>query len=189
MRELNISTFHSFCARLLRREAAAIGYPPGYVIYDTDDTRTLLKRCVEELGYSGAQFAPQALARRISSAKNSLQTADEFAQGASGYFESRTAGVFQLYEKRLRSRAPLSVLARGIDGECPNCRRQTFHITTSFETLRTVPVSFSIVGQRLTHQPAKWPWSRRCADQAPKGSVRPVCAAAGITLGITSERS
>jgi DNA helicase-2/ATP-dependent DNA helicase PcrA len=99
---LTVSTFHSFCARLLRREAEAIGYTTDYTIFDADDARTLVKNCINDLGLSGSQFSPRAQIRKISDAKNKLITAEEFASRASGYFESTTAKIYQRYEQRLR---------------------------------------------------------------------------------------
>jgi len=99
---LTISTFHSFCARLLRRECERIGFPRNFVIHDTDDSKTLLKRCLEELNFSGNQFTPNSLRATISNAKNALLTAKEFAERANGYFETRTASIYTLYDQRLR---------------------------------------------------------------------------------------
>ncbi len=99
---LTISTFHAFCARLLRRECERIGFPRNFVIHDTDDSKTLLKRCLEELNFSGNQFTPNSLRATISNAKNGLMTAQDFAERASGYFETRTAQVYSLYDRRMR---------------------------------------------------------------------------------------
>ncbi len=100
--DLTISTFHSFCARLLRVECERIGFPRNFVIHDTDDSKTLLKRCLEELNFSGNQFTPNSLRATISNAKNGLVGAQEFAEKASGYFETRTASVYSLYDRRMR---------------------------------------------------------------------------------------
>jgi len=99
---LTVSTFHSFCARLLRREAEAIGYTKDYTIFDADDARTLVKNCISDLGLSGSQFSPRAQLHKISEAKNRLITAPEFTARASGYFESTTAKIYERYEQRLR---------------------------------------------------------------------------------------
>jgi len=99
---LNVSTFHSFCARFLRREASRIGYDSSFTIFDEDDSLTLVKNCIKELGLAGSQFAPKAQKRKISNAKNQFIGADSFANSASGYFESRTAEIYTLYQKRLR---------------------------------------------------------------------------------------
>jgi DNA helicase-2/ATP-dependent DNA helicase PcrA len=100
--DLQVSTFHSFCARLLRREADAIGYDRSFSILDADDSETLVKNCIKELGLAGSQFTPKAQLRKISSAKDRLISAEAFATSASGYFEHTTAQIYTLYQKRLR---------------------------------------------------------------------------------------
>ncbi|MCH9031619.1 MAG: UvrD-helicase domain-containing protein [candidate division Zixibacteria bacterium] len=105
--KLSVSTFHSFCARLLRIESDAIGFPNSFTIYDETDAKALIKRCVEEIGLSGAQFSAQALKRQISNAKNDLVSAHEFAQKSNGYFATRTAEVYTLYDTRLRQSAAM----------------------------------------------------------------------------------
>ncbi len=99
---LSVSTFHSFCAMLLRREAHAIGYPANFAIYDEDDAKSLIKNCIDELGLSRTQFTSQAVRRKISNAKNQMDDASAFAGKAAGYFETRTAEIYQMYERRLR---------------------------------------------------------------------------------------
>ncbi len=100
--ELNVSTFHSFCARFLRKEGGRLGYDRSFTIFDADDSETLTKNCIKDLSLSGSQFTPRAQAKKISSAKNKLINADEFAQSAGGYFEEATAKIYALYQKRLR---------------------------------------------------------------------------------------
>jgi len=102
MPDLNVSTFHSFCARFLRREADAIGYERSFTIFDADDSETLVKNCIKELGLTGSQFIPKAQLRKISAAKDRLCSADAFAASAQGYFETRTAEIYTLYQQRLR---------------------------------------------------------------------------------------
>ncbi len=99
---LTISTFHSFCAMLLRREAEAIGYPRNFTIFDEDDAQALIKHCLEELDLSKTQFTPRSLRRKISDAKNRMEDAETYAKKASGYFENKTAAIYRLYENRLR---------------------------------------------------------------------------------------
>ncbi len=100
--DLNVATFHSFCARLLRREAEHIGYTSDFTIYDADDSRTLVKNCLKQLGFSDTQFPHRAQLRKISDFKNQLISSEAFAKQASGYFETRSAQIYSLYEKRLR---------------------------------------------------------------------------------------
>ena len=100
--ELQVSTFHSFCARMLRREATAAGYDSNFTILDQEDSVSLIKNCIKDLKISDGQFPAKGQARKISDAKNQLISADQFAQAASGYFESRTAEIYKLYQRRLR---------------------------------------------------------------------------------------
>ncbi|HET6496317.1 MAG TPA: UvrD-helicase domain-containing protein, partial [Thermoleophilia bacterium] len=99
-RTMWISTFHSMCARLLRREAERMGYTSSFTIHDEDDRRRLIKRCLEELNLDPKRFAPEALARQISDAKNQLTGPDEFRERVAGFFAQATADVYALYEKR-----------------------------------------------------------------------------------------
>jgi len=99
---LQVSTFHSFCARLLRREAESLNYSSDFTIFDADDSRTLVKNCIKQLGFSESQFPHRAQSRKISDLKNQLIGADEYAASASGYFETRNAQIYSLYQKRIR---------------------------------------------------------------------------------------
>ena len=100
--QLNVSTFHSFCARILRREAGELGYQDSFTIFDSIDSASLVKNCITELSMDTSQFAPKAQLRKISNAKNKLISADSFAASASGYFEEATAKIYLLYQRRLR---------------------------------------------------------------------------------------
>jgi len=99
-RTMWISTFHSMCARLLRREAQRMGYRSTFTIHDEDDRRRLIKRCLEELDLDPKRFPPEALARQISDAKNQLIGAEEFRERIGGRFAQTAADVYALYEKR-----------------------------------------------------------------------------------------
>ncbi len=99
---LNVSTFHSFCARFLRNESHLIGYDSNYTIFDAKDAQTVVKNCIKELGLSNTQFTPKAQMRKISECKNKLISSYDFAKSASGYFEDATAKIYSLYERRLK---------------------------------------------------------------------------------------
>ncbi len=99
---LTVATFHSFCARLLRQEAEVIGYSKNYVIFDEDDALAMVRNCVDQVGMSRQQFTPASLRRKISGLKNKMIDAAAYAAKASGYFETRTAEIYSLYERRLR---------------------------------------------------------------------------------------
>ncbi|MFH1687648.1 MAG: UvrD-helicase domain-containing protein [bacterium] len=99
---MQVSTFHSFCARLLRREAELLGYSDKFTIFDQSDSVTLVKNCIAELGLSATQFVPKAQLRKISTAKNGLISAEMYTQSSGGYFEQTTAKIYTRYQQRLR---------------------------------------------------------------------------------------
>ncbi len=78
-RNLYIGTFHSVFARILRAEALKIGYPTNFTIYDTDDSRSVIKAVINELGLDDKQYKPSVIGNRISSAKNDLVYPAEYA--------------------------------------------------------------------------------------------------------------
>ena len=76
---LYIGTFHSVFARILRTEATRIGYPNSFTIYDTDDAKSVLKTVINELHLDDKIYKPSTVYNRISSAKNALVTAEDYA--------------------------------------------------------------------------------------------------------------
>ena len=81
-RHLWMGTFHSIFARILRAEAAALGYPSTYTIYDTQDSRNLVKTIIKELKLDDKIYKPAEVLGRISNAKNNLITAADYAASA-----------------------------------------------------------------------------------------------------------
>src|SRR5258705_8451368 len=79
-----VSTFHALCARLLRREAPAIGLSRDFVIYDSSDQLTVVKQAMKALHIDDSFVQPRAALSRISSAKNRMETPDQMA-AAAGY--------------------------------------------------------------------------------------------------------
>jgi DNA helicase-2/ATP-dependent DNA helicase PcrA len=78
-RNLYIGTFHSVFARILRLEAPKMGYPSNFTIYDTDDAKSVVKTVINELQLDDKLYKPNTVYNRISSAKNALVGADEYA--------------------------------------------------------------------------------------------------------------
>ena len=78
-RNLYIGTFHSVFARILRGEAQRLGYPNNFTIYDTDDSRSVIKTVIKELNLDDKHYKPSAVGNRISSAKNALVGPAEYA--------------------------------------------------------------------------------------------------------------
>ncbi len=95
-----ISTFHALCARLLRREANAIGLPRSFVIYDSSDQVTLVKQILKELQIDDASLPPRQALSRISHAKNTMQGPDFFrSQG----WSQRGEQMVRIYEKYVQA--------------------------------------------------------------------------------------
>jgi DNA helicase-2/ATP-dependent DNA helicase PcrA len=101
-----ISTFHSLCVRILRRDIEALqaGYTRSFTIYDQDDTVRLTRNCIRELGFDDKQLTPRSVQSAISAAKNRGDDAESFAAKAQYVDERRAsiAKVFALYEEHLR---------------------------------------------------------------------------------------
>lgn len=79
-RNLYIGTFHSVFARVLRIEAGKLGYPNNFTIYDTDDSKGVVKTVIQELNLDDKHYKPSSVYNRISSAKNSLVGPEEYAR-------------------------------------------------------------------------------------------------------------
>ncbi|HEX8560499.1 MAG TPA: UvrD-helicase domain-containing protein [Pyrinomonadaceae bacterium] len=100
-----VSTFHSLCVRMLRRDIEKLeeGYTRSFTIYDQDDSQRVVKACIKDLGYDDQRLAPRQTQSAISHAKNSGLDAEAYAARAESHDEKRTAiaRVFRLYEERL----------------------------------------------------------------------------------------
>jgi DNA helicase-2/ATP-dependent DNA helicase PcrA len=96
-----IGTFHSLSARLLRREAARLGFTPGFTIYDEADRLSLIKRILEERGHGPRSFPPRQIQSIVSAAKNKLITAAELAASSDDRFTRVAAETFHVLQQAL----------------------------------------------------------------------------------------
>ncbi|HTQ59897.1 MAG TPA: UvrD-helicase domain-containing protein [Candidatus Solibacter sp.] len=96
-----LSTFHSLCARLLRKEAPSAGLPRDFAIYDDDDQVAAVKLAMSKLAIDDDSLTPRNLLSRISHAKNHGKTAEMLRGEAIGQDSRRVADVFAAYEKLL----------------------------------------------------------------------------------------
>ena len=99
-----VSTFHSACVRILRREAERFGYVAGFTIYDSADSRALLKRIIKELDADTYGFTPANSGSKISKLKNELTDVDAYAATAAvgDPRERLFIEIFRMYEQELR---------------------------------------------------------------------------------------
>jgi DNA helicase-2/ATP-dependent DNA helicase PcrA len=97
-----LGTFHSICAKILRKEIGRIGYKQSFAIYDEDDQISVVKMAMKELGIDVKQYAPSMMLAMISAAKNELITPDDYDARSSSYFEELVGKVYRLYQHKLK---------------------------------------------------------------------------------------
>ena len=114
-----VSTFHSFCARLLRREAPHLGLPRDFAIYDDDDQTAAVKRAIEQAGLTDdKELTPRSVREQISHAKNHGITAEAMEADAYDSTRKHVAQAFRVYSEILRKAAALDfddLLLRAVD--------------------------------------------------------------------------
>ncbi|MEW6556427.1 MAG: UvrD-helicase domain-containing protein [Elusimicrobiota bacterium] len=100
-----ISTYHSFCARILRIEASNIALNHDFTIYDETDSKKLIEHCLKELNYDSDRFKPSLLYEIISLAKDKLLDPESYivhAMTTNESFKKITADIYELYQKKLK---------------------------------------------------------------------------------------
>ena len=102
-KDMWISTFHSTCVRILRREIEKLGYKKNFTIYDSTDQKTLIKECIKLLQINDKEITEQEIMGKISRAKDNMQSADAYyRQHESNFREKKIAEVYKMYQKRLK---------------------------------------------------------------------------------------
>ncbi|EIJ79806.1 PcrA [Bacillus methanolicus PB1] len=105
--EIWISTFHSMCVKILRRDIDRIGFNRNFTILDATDQQSVIKGILKDKNIDPKKFDPRAILGSISSAKNELIDPEEFAKTAGGYYEKVVSDVYTEYQKRLRKNQAL----------------------------------------------------------------------------------
>ena len=99
-----IGTFHSICVKILRKHINKAGYGSDFVIYDSTDSRTLVKECLKELNFDEKVYPPRSVLSSISKAKNSMIGAEDYIHAyGRNMHTSAIAEVYELYQKKLKS--------------------------------------------------------------------------------------
>lgn len=101
-RYIQISTFHSFGLRLLRENCETLGYSHNFVIMDSDDSLTVIKKILKDNNYDPKIYNPKAIRNKISSCKNELMTPEMYERYATSEYEKVMLEVYQKYEKKLQ---------------------------------------------------------------------------------------
>ncbi|MGN1318303.1 MAG: ATP-dependent helicase, partial [Lachnospirales bacterium] len=101
--EVWVSTFHSTCVKILRREIDKIGYSNNFSIYDSDDSNRLIKNILKDWKIDSNKFSPKFVAGEIDKQKNNLITWEEFSKNVGNdYTLKKVAQIYEEYEKRLK---------------------------------------------------------------------------------------
>lgn len=113
-----ISTFHSACVRMLRRNGQLVDCLPGFSIYDDQDQLQVIRGCLRELDLDDKKYHPRAALAAISKAKNLLQSPAQFAREAEDQYSRRVAEIYKLYAAKLRANNALDfddLLAKAVE--------------------------------------------------------------------------
>jgi len=123
-----ISTFHSFCVRLLRREIHHLGYKRDFSIYDTDDQKRLVKQILEEINHPGMEIPPREALSRISYAKNHGIAPEQYAARFASEKADAIQRIYTRYNERLQKSNALDfddLLLKSVEllGKAPELRK------------------------------------------------------------------
>lgn len=101
-RDIWISTFHSTCVRILRKEIERIGFTRNFVIYDADDQLTLIRDCIKELDLNEKYFNAKDIRFRIGQLKDQIKSPADYRRETGGQFrEEKIADLYEVYQNRL----------------------------------------------------------------------------------------
>jgi DNA helicase II / ATP-dependent DNA helicase PcrA len=150
VRAMWVMTFHSACARMLRAHADKLGYTRQFTIYDTADTRRLIKRCMDENGVDPKRFTPASIHNQISDAKNRMRDAEAYSQMVGSFFERTVADVYTSYERELHRMNAMDfddLLVRAVNvlelfPEVRKAYQQAFRVILVDEYQDTNPVQY-----------------------------------------------
>lgn len=125
-----VSTFHATCAKLLRIHGEIIGVNPKFTIYDDSDQKTMVARCIRDMGHNDKSFPPRAVQHEINRAKQEGMGPNDYPSG--DFYRAQVKEIFTLYEKRMRESSALDfgdLLYRTVRGiqENEEFRRQLQH--------------------------------------------------------------
>lgn len=102
-RDIWVSTFHSMCVRILRKDIERIGFTSNFSILDSTDQLSVIRACMKELNIDTKKFEPKAVQAMMSGAKNELVTPAQYEAKAGDYLEGIVAKVYKMYQRRLKS--------------------------------------------------------------------------------------
>ena len=99
--ELQVRTFHGFCARVLRSDGENVGLQSDFTIYDSDDQARVIRRILEDIDIDPKQFPPRSVLAVISDAKNNLQSPEQLSKRTETYRDEVMSRIYEAYEAAL----------------------------------------------------------------------------------------
>ncbi len=123
-----VGTFHSICGRILRRDIDKLGYGKNFVIFDTDDQRSLMKKVIKDLNLDDKRYKPAAILDTISTAKNNLIKPDKYIEKAMDIWEEKVALCYKEYQDRLQKNNAL---------DFDDMLMMTVELLSTYENIRT----------------------------------------------------
>ncbi|TFJ92606.1 DNA helicase PcrA [Lentibacillus salicampi] len=106
-KQIWVSTFHSMCVRILRRDIDRIGYSQNFSILDSGDQLSVIKQILKDLNIDPKKFDPRAMLGQISGAKNGLITPEEYSKNVGDFFQRQVSHVYERYQKTLQKNQAL----------------------------------------------------------------------------------
>ncbi len=101
-KKLQVSTFHSFGLKLLRENYSLLGYESNFVIMDSDDSLTVVKKIIKDIGYDTKIYNPKAVRNKISSCKNEMMSPSSYEKLAVSEYEKGVCKIYEKYEDKLK---------------------------------------------------------------------------------------
>jgi DNA helicase-2/ATP-dependent DNA helicase PcrA len=101
-KDMWVSTFHSMCVKILRRDIERIGLHSNFTILDSGDQLSVIRHCLKDLNIDSKKYDAKLFLASISTAKNELITAKQYEQGVKDFFQALVAQVYTLYQKKLK---------------------------------------------------------------------------------------
>jgi len=102
-RDIWVSTFHSMCVRILRRDVERLGYSSSFTILDASDQLSVVRQTMKDLNLDTKKFEPRSVLAAISAAKNELIDAAKYEERAGDYFQRIVSDVYKAYQSKLKS--------------------------------------------------------------------------------------
>jgi DNA helicase II / ATP-dependent DNA helicase PcrA len=102
-RDIWVSTFHSMCVKILRRDISRIGFTSNFTILDSADQLSVIKGCMKDLNIDSKKFEPKSIQAAMGGAKNELISPERFEQKIGDHFDGLVSKVYTLYQKKLKA--------------------------------------------------------------------------------------